>query len=203
MSHGKESGCVAAADGLIELREIWNKFKGHESLMGKPKLFFVQACRGTKVAKGVEIPNQLVPDAQNNTISIPEFADNLIMFSTDDETISIRESNKGTWFIQELCKQLKNNTSSDLMSILTVVTRKVALMNGVIEINGEQVPAKQLPIIMSSLTKKIYFQGQKLTSDSLSPAVLPDEIKAKSGFPTNILPFVAFVAFALFSLTRN
>lgn len=205
MTHGKSNGVVAASDGVFELREIWDKFKGHKSLLGKPKLFFVQACRGMNVTKGIDIPNQLVPDAENNTISIPEFADNLVMYSTCSDTISIRENETGTWFIQELCNQLKNNFTSDLLSVLTVVSRKIALKNGVIQLNGEFVQAKQLPITMTSLTKKIYFHGQKTSCDGEKLAALPNvhETKAQNGMLGNFLPLVAFVGFTLFSLIRK
>jgi caspase 7 len=172
MSHG-ENGFISATDHPLKISTIWNKFKGHESLIGKPKLFFVQACRGENVSREHEIPNHLEPDSRNRSITIPEFSDNLVMYSTDEDNISVREHQKGSWFIQELCNQLEKNLASDLLSTLIVVTRKIALKTGPIEIEGRFVNAKQLPIIMTSLTKKIYFFDKQLTSDGKQVVHIP------------------------------
>lgn len=44
MSHGNENGKIFAADGEYDVQELWKKFIGNEcaTLIGKPKLFFVQ-----------------------------------------------------------------------------------------------------------------------------------------------------------------
>ena len=46
LSHGEE-GLVYGTDGTISIREITSRFKHSETLAGKPKVFFFQACQGT------------------------------------------------------------------------------------------------------------------------------------------------------------
>ena len=46
LSHGEE-GLVYGTDGTISIREITSRFKHSETLAGKPKIFFFQACQGT------------------------------------------------------------------------------------------------------------------------------------------------------------
>lgn len=46
LSHGEE-GLVYGTDGTISIREITSRFKYSETLAGKPKIFFFQACQGT------------------------------------------------------------------------------------------------------------------------------------------------------------
>jgi len=42
---------VYGTDGTISIRDIASKFKSNASLAGKPKIFFFQACQGTKIDK--------------------------------------------------------------------------------------------------------------------------------------------------------
>lgn len=51
LTHGVDSNTIYAADGAhLPMNEIFFQFRGDEcpSLAGKPKLFFVQACRGER-----------------------------------------------------------------------------------------------------------------------------------------------------------
>lgn len=210
MTHGQKDGVVSAFDGVFQVEELWEKFKGEncKSLIGKPKLFFVQACRGGDAGKGVEFStSNLVPDAQSNYITIPEYADHLTMYSTYDGNISVRDQKNGTWFIQELCQQLEINVSDDLMSILTVVSRKVALRNGEIEHQGKIEPTKQIPIIVSSLTKKVYFYDQTKFCNIDIQRVFVNTNKLscdeKSSSIAVYLPFVAFAGFCFLAFSKN
>ncbi|CAH8522247.1 unnamed protein product [Heterobilharzia americana] len=55
LSHGDEGGVVYATDGAIPLDRIMAPFRGDQcsDLRGKPKLFFIQACRGMALDDGV------------------------------------------------------------------------------------------------------------------------------------------------------
>lgn len=84
------------------------------------------------------------------------------MYSTSKGKVSIRNEIQGSWFIQDLCGQLEKMKSQDLISVLTKVNYSVAQRIGEIEFdNGEIIMAKQIPIIVSSLRKKIYFHVNK------------------------------------------
>ena len=44
MTHGNENGKILAADREYDVQDLWTNFVGNkcESLIGKPKLFFIQ-----------------------------------------------------------------------------------------------------------------------------------------------------------------
>ncbi|XP_005099862.1 caspase-3 [Aplysia californica] len=49
---------ISTRDGQVETRLIMEKFRDRNcpSLIGKPKLFFIQACRGSRLDDGMELP---------------------------------------------------------------------------------------------------------------------------------------------------
>lgn len=53
LSHGDE-GTVYAVDKALELDALIQPFKQNRTLAGKPKLFFVQACRGSSFMEGID-----------------------------------------------------------------------------------------------------------------------------------------------------
>ncbi|XP_070494078.1 caspase-3-like [Chironomus tepperi] len=171
MSHGDENKCIYTKDGSIEVDSLWKYFTGDRcsSLCGKPKLFFLQACRGSSPDFGALIDEQKrfnKESSQSNVgaiQSIPIMADILVMFSSADGFPSFRELNYGSWFIEALCEELKahlkNNTiqNIDLMWILTGVNRYVAFSKEAYDPNGDSHGHKQMPVIMSMLTKIFIF----------------------------------------------
>ena len=169
MTHGTNNGSIAAADKEYLLKELWENFLGDncESLIGKPKLFFIDACRGDLTDPGVifkpkqdsleKLKNGDEVDAQltDQIFVIPKLADLLVMYGTVEGYQSIYVPNNGSWFIQTLCKELRSNPNKDLMWILTGVNRRLAYEK---EANIENKPEKkQMPQIISMLTKKLYF----------------------------------------------
>lgn len=90
---------------------------------------------------------------------IPTLADLLIMYSTSDGYYSFRNPDHGSWFIQALCAELKKkrNAQQDLLSILTDVNRRVAFRYQSNAPKNLKLDAcKQMPNIISMLTKKLY-----------------------------------------------
>ncbi|XP_067207288.1 caspase-1-like isoform X2 [Linepithema humile] len=83
MSHG-ESGLLHSTDSLYPVDMLWVPFTGDRctSLAGKPKLFFIQACRGTRLDRGVRIIHET--DSKRTTYSIPAYADIMVAYSTYD-----------------------------------------------------------------------------------------------------------------------
>ncbi|KAJ0050230.1 hypothetical protein NL108_014310, partial [Boleophthalmus pectinirostris] len=85
LSHGKEDK-IYGTDDYIELDKLTRCFKGDrcKSLREKPKLFFIQACRGIKRDPGVVRPNQDGVDAfsVNELTTVPVEADCLYAYAT-------------------------------------------------------------------------------------------------------------------------
>ncbi|CAO1419850.1 unnamed protein product [Diamesa serratosioi] len=181
MTHGKENGKISSADDDYNVQELWENFLGKKckSLIGKPKLFFIQACRGKMVDRGVFLlqPNQMVSDAfslqlASDTVDasptemvfvIPRLADLLVMYSTAEGHYAFRNSQDGSWFIQAICEELKTNPQDDLMRMLTAVNRRVAFAKqSNVPGNAHWNAAKQMPNIVSMLTKTLYFTPKSM-----------------------------------------
>jgi caspase 7 len=164
MSHG-DNGKLYAKDREYSTAMLWKYFnaKSCPSLAGKPKLFFVQACRGTKVhpghvlhySSGVEEDGAAPNDG---FYTIPVMADILVMYSTVEGFYSWRNPKEGGYFVQALVKLLrKYNRTKDLLTILTFVNREVAV-NFVSESEDPHYDEqKQMCSIVSMLTRLVYF----------------------------------------------
>ncbi|XP_044305779.1 caspase-3 [Varanus komodoensis] len=155
LSHG-EDGLIYGTDGPLELKMLTSIFRGDrcKTLAGKPKLFFIQACRGTELDSGIETDSS--PD-ENMCQKIPVEADFLYAYSTAPGYYSWRNSSDGSWFIQSLCIMLKQHAKKlELMQILTRVNRKVAEFSSYSNQPGFH-GKKQIPCIVSMLTKDFYF----------------------------------------------
>lgn len=86
MSHGEE-GKIHARDHAFPPDILWEQFTGDhcQTLAGKPKLIFIQACRGSMVDEGAIVKDKHQTDAApyvEETYSIPAMADILVMYST-------------------------------------------------------------------------------------------------------------------------
>lgn len=114
LSHGQD-GSVCGVDGrTVTIREMMESFNGLNcsSLTKKPKLFFIQACQGTRKQKPISIKTDgparslVCSDAIKAKDSIPSDADFLLGMATVPSFVSFRDPKNGTWFIQSLCQNL-------------------------------------------------------------------------------------------------
>ncbi|XP_062852914.1 caspase-8 [Trichomycterus rosablanca] len=157
LSHG-EKGSVFGVNGVtVSIRDLTEPFALCQTLMGKPKLFFIQACQGDELQRGVwmgdgasEDKQMYVDDAQKSGLnSIPIKADFLIGMATVEYYKSFRHTAEGSIYIQELCKQLEIGCprNEDILSILTKVNASVSTK----VLSGH----KQMPEPRYTLTKKL------------------------------------------------
>ncbi|XP_024138660.1 caspase-3 [Oryzias melastigma] len=156
LSHGEE-GVIYGTDGPVLFDKLIEGMKGNgcRTLVGKPKLFFIQACRGSLFDEGLEIEHDAREDESEK---IPLEADFLYAYSTTPGYYSWRSTANGSWFIQSLCEMLeKFSKTLDLMRIMTRVNYKVAMQFE----SSSSMPGfsgkKQIPCIVSMLTKDFYF----------------------------------------------
>uniref|UniRef100_A0A0X3Q1V8 Caspase-3 n=1 Tax=Schistocephalus solidus TaxID=70667 RepID=A0A0X3Q1V8_SCHSO len=164
LSHGSD-GIIYASDGYLPADNLISFFRGDRcpSLVGKPKMFFIQACRGSAFDRGV----CLASDAGADDVlvcKLPAEADILVANSTVPGYFAWRNSNTGSWFIQELCTVLSADAASssehfDILTLLAVVSRKVALLY---ESNTGQPGShgmKQMVSVSSTLTRRAFLTG--------------------------------------------
>uniref|UniRef100_A0A673X8L0 Caspase 7, apoptosis-related cysteine peptidase n=1 Tax=Salmo trutta TaxID=8032 RepID=A0A673X8L0_SALTR len=87
LSHGEE-GMIYGTDGAMPIKSMTSLFRGDmcKSLVGKPKLFFIQACRGSEFDDGIQTdsgpPNDTLETDANPRHKIPVEADFLFAYST-------------------------------------------------------------------------------------------------------------------------
>ena len=107
LSHGLDDGYVYAFDGTIQINEFVNQFKPSDcpGLFQKPKLFFIQACRGFEFDHGVVVP-RLGSNTSDDTFSEynswPLDADILIHFAQSAGCTAFGDKQTGSWFINSL-----------------------------------------------------------------------------------------------------
>jgi len=158
MTHGRLDE-LEAFDIPYRAEELWLKFTADEApyLVGKPKIFLIQACRGNgrlaEEMEGVEAPGPTRFDGVAKS-TIPTHADIIIFNSTVPHFVSWRDKQEGSPFIQSFCGELGSNANhgEDFLSITTKVAAKVAFEF------ETKTGKKQMPCITSTLTKKIFFK---------------------------------------------
>ncbi|MGL5118271.1 MAG: caspase family protein [Plesiomonas shigelloides] len=115
LSHGDIDAIITTDGQRVTFRELMEPLCPPQcpSLIHKPKLFFIQACRGTEEQRAVwpqknnRGDEMLACDARMPRDSTAEAADFLLAMSTVPHYVSFREKDKGTWFIQALCDNIK------------------------------------------------------------------------------------------------
>ncbi|XP_077284925.1 caspase-3-like [Arctopsyche grandis] len=151
-THGGEGGILAAYDRYYDTADIWKPLVG--KLVGTPKLFFINACRGLKCDLGIEEESdgKKIPAS----FRLPSMADFLFMYSTFEGYLAWGSDTDGGWLIQALCEELEDKAgTNELVHILTHVNRRVALQYGGV-FEGNIVAA--MPQFSSMLTKFLYFK---------------------------------------------
>ncbi|CAH1239456.1 MFHAS1 [Branchiostoma lanceolatum] len=75
LSHGTEDG-VQGTDGQhVSVDSIISSFQACQSLVGKPKLFFIQACRGADIDKGQERKDSFTEEGSSTSQAGTEASD--------------------------------------------------------------------------------------------------------------------------------
>lgn len=129
LSHGLDGNYIFAKDKPYLITDLFNRFtpENCKSLAGKPKIFFIQACRGSKLCLGADVEYSNQFDSGISSYQIPLFVDFLFAYSTIPGYYSMRNTSNGTWFIQALCQKLREHWRDyDLQTILTLVNMSVA-----------------------------------------------------------------------------
>lgn len=151
LSHGTESG-IYAVDGLeVDLNDILTNFdnKRCKQMIGKPKFFIVQSCRGRLFDYGVKETQTLLSQSgtQGSTQASvfnsserlkitrwtefdnnnhPTRTDMLLCFSCQTGYVSTRNENEGSWLGASLAKYLvRESCRKNLIQILNMVSRDV------------------------------------------------------------------------------
>ena len=165
MSHGTD-GKIRGTDGeAVHLTDFIDPFKKITSLKDKPKMFFVNACRGDTMTPTHDFVKEDAMDKEeanhdlNKANKTPLDADFIFVYSTVANYFSIRDSESGSWFIQILCDMIEHfKSKKHILDILTKVNREVKHKEGRNE-KGHLV--KMHPTYTCQLSKDFYFSVKK------------------------------------------
>nr|XP_046263266.1 caspase-8-like [Scatophagus argus]XP_046263267.1 caspase-8-like [Scatophagus argus] len=147
LSHG-QNGVVFGIDGEpLPIKQTIRTFKA--TLIGKPKVFLIQACQGKQKHRGVLLEDLQTDDSH----FIPEEADFLIAIATVEDYVSYRHTLNGSWFIQSVCQQLREGCprGDDMTTILHRVNDEVSQKEATSR-PGEE---KQMPEVRFTLRKRL------------------------------------------------
>ncbi|CAH1789638.1 unnamed protein product [Owenia fusiformis] len=185
LSHG-EGDCVFGSDGKkVPLHDntegcLAYYFKGANcpALIGKPKMMFIQACRGPQEGIAVK-PHSYqerqtlkpcshaiqtdgdIPSSQGTTRiqTLPDEADWVIGQATSIGHASFRNEETGSWYITKLCSNLHryHGRKYDLLKILTRVNLDLSKAEAdCTDKNKKTFIAKQQPAPYFTTNKNIY-----------------------------------------------
>lgn len=151
MSHGTED-IVYTADSIpvpVEALEMAFQRNNCPQMTGKPKILVIQACQGDNL-QTVMLDGPKPPVTLNALTLGPERGDSVIAWSTVKGYASFRDRAKGSWFIQELCKEFKENSPArDFVDMVTRVNNQLR--------SKTHLGMFMVPSLSTSLCKKIKF----------------------------------------------
>ena len=190
LSHGEEGGIIFLDGEVVPVMDLVEYVQKSSLYEEKPKLFFIQACRGklnagsnsnvavhstarncredlgstskinlvtSDALEEMGAPSQSKKEASKAhvmtgvDIHVPKGADILLSYSTMQGYTSFRNTQHGSWYVQNLTKVFSQHAwEEDVLSLLTLVNYEIVRASTTS--GWRQVPAPQ-----STLRKKLYF----------------------------------------------
>ncbi|KAK2175514.1 hypothetical protein NP493_727g01078 [Ridgeia piscesae] len=164
---------IMCRNDIIAVRELVDCLKDEKTLVDKPKLFFIQTCRGTSLPATVEShgdgrpPKTVEParwkEEERNLAyklpaDLPVYPEFLLAWSTVPGYYAFRHAD-GSPFIEYLCEGLRQRTEHDLLTILTWVQNQVAIKyTATLDLENGLRRCKQMPWVASMLTRNVHLQ---------------------------------------------
>ena len=169
LTHGDYGDVLYGTSGVITIQEVIETFNGKRCpiLIGKPKIFIIQACRGKRCNQAVELDerNDDLHDVIDSGPTVhPNISDYLVAYSTIPGHVSFRNNKTGSIFICTLVKVFRQHAADeDLITMLERVGTEVIKYQP--QGNRWQ-DSRQSSEIRFALRGKIYFKiGKHIKCD--------------------------------------
>lgn len=164
LSHGTKGKMIFASDGvLVNLDHLTLNLMNCENLCGKPKLVFIQACRGRDQDEGAMATTL----GDSRKVKIPLRADIFFSFATAPGFCAYAfEDGSSSNYIKELCKTFcKYAKHTDLTAMHTTINNSTAQYQVYAQemkddmTDGAEMykQYKQMPEVQHTLCKNVYF----------------------------------------------
>ena len=154
LSHG-DDGLVNDHKGKeVYIEYLYSYVKGDscKGLIGKPKMFFFQACRGKKADTAFDEKTADLPELTVDS-KVPAMADFFFGYATSPGKYAFVTAG-GSCYIIELCKSLVlHSTHASLVDMMTLTSQNVGKQ--AIKFHGHE--AKQAAVFSSSATRDVFF----------------------------------------------
>ena len=169
MSHGEAGHIIGSDSTKVFLESVTAQLSGEKctTLVSKPKLFFMQACRGNQKDKAVHIVEdsgvpinvneyKVASDSSLRVVTdsgetIPDAADFFFSYATPMNYMAWRDTKNGSWYVSELCMSLTSyGVYSNLVDMVTHT-------NGEVAKGYSHCGFKQQPEFISRLRKNVFF----------------------------------------------
>ncbi|XP_033104871.1 caspase-8-like isoform X2 [Anneissia japonica] len=158
MSHGGKDGLLGQHKKTLDYPTIFKIFNEENCplMKGKPKLIFIQACRGRDGIQVCMDTSQQSYIEEENPV-FPRNEDTYIAYSTTYGCVSIREKKSGSVFIQAIDKVFRQAADkNDYEILMTKVKNEVSNFKG--SHNLETI--MQQPVVCGFLKKTLYLKEQ-------------------------------------------
>lgn len=151
LSHGNQGVVYGSNSCYVEISSIINTMD-NKKFFKIPKILILQTCQGPNLQY---IEESLTTDGDESSINSvdPKAPDFLLFSSTVPGFASIRDKNKGTWFIQDLCDEIEKTADKEhFLDICTNTTGKVESRKWVKDGRSHY----QIAYTRHTFTKKLY-----------------------------------------------
>lgn len=132
-----------ARDAKYPVRKLLSYFTDNKcpTLSGKPRMFFIQACQGNHADEGFQMrKNECSDGIETDSKAFNPMHDRfydylncfhqdfLVVYASLPGYLSVRDTENGTWFIQELCRVFNKTELTEnlhVAQLISVVNKSV------------------------------------------------------------------------------
>lgn len=173
LTHGKEDAIYGRDGNEIKVENIVTMFDNANcpNLRNKPKIFFIQACRGDEYDRGIDENDggsrdknrgsgcvaTSSPEISFDNNRLPTRSDMIFGYATLQGQAAMRNTHHGSWYIEALVKVLaryaKNKDLAEMLTIVNSVIRGKQCHSPGSDLHN----CKEMSVFHSTLCKKLYF----------------------------------------------
>ncbi|XP_028669204.2 caspase-14-like isoform X2 [Erpetoichthys calabaricus] len=153
MSHGNQDVIKGVDNDEVKLQNLFTLFNNEQcpKLQNKPKVFIIQACRGSIKDKGTRyIDDDTDFEKENVVRMLPTTSDTLVVYASMPGYVAIRNSVLGSRLITEMANIFE--TFSDRHHIVDLFT----MVNERLVHNYNRKDLKSTMVLESTLTRALY-----------------------------------------------
>lgn len=153
-THGEADHWIFGSDGkTVNIHELVKMSQNCLSLVGKPKLFFVQSCRVGPL--GISTSYEELK-CQISSWFLNSQADVFIAYATTPNHAAYHSKEHGSWFVTALHSVFMKPDLMELTAMIRQVNDRVCQLNGFEQFSGTIV--HQCIESRSTLRKDVYFE---------------------------------------------